>query len=185
MGQSSLFERGINYMLALFLALMGTFVFINVLMRYFFNSGLTWAEEFSRILFVWLIFIGSLGALKDNNHLGFSSFVQRLPAPAKKACFLFFNVLTLVCLGVLFIGSIRMTEMTTRAYSPSTGIPLAYLYGSGIVLSTGMFVIICHKLYQAIFVKGAIDNLVVLKESEDEVRQEQSQSDKKNGGEKP
>ena len=171
MERISLPEKVINYLLALFLALMGTCIFVNVVMRYFFNSGLTWAEEFSRLLFVWLIFIGSLGALKDNNHLGFSSFVQRLPTLAKKACFLIFNILALVCLGVLLVGSIRMVQMTTHSYSPSIGIPLAYLYGSGIVLSAGMMLIICHKLYQAIFVKGAIDRLVVLKESEDEVRQ--------------
>lgn len=63
-------DKGFNAILALCLALMGIFIFANVFLRYAFSSGLPWAEEFVPFLFVWLVFLGAIGALKDNAHLG-------------------------------------------------------------------------------------------------------------------
>lgn len=161
-------EKMLNGIMAFFLALMGIFIFFNVVLRYFFNSGITWAEELSRFLFVWTVFLGAIGAMKDNNHLGFSSLVQALPPLAKKICFLVSNVLVMACLWVLFDGSLEMTMMTMETLSPATGLPLAYMYGIGIISSFGMFLVVCCNLYRGIFVKGAIDTLVVRKESEEE-----------------
>ena len=72
----------LNLVIAFFLALMAIFVFANVLMRYFFHSGLTWAEEISRFLFVWLIFLGSIVGFRDNEHLGIDTLVRKLSAKA-------------------------------------------------------------------------------------------------------
>ena len=163
------FETAINAVMALFLALMGSFIFLNVVLRYFFNSGLTWAEELSRFLFVWLVFMGAIGALKDNHHLGFTSLVQKLPPVAKKICFICSNLLVVGCLWVLFDGSVNMTMMTTHTLSPATGLPLSYMYAIGIVASVGMFLVICCNLYRALMVKGAVDELVILQESEEEL----------------
>lgn len=162
-------ESTINCVMAALLSLMGLFIFTNVVLRYVFNSGLTWAEEMSRFLFIWLIFLGGIGALKDNNHLGFTSLVQKLPPLAKKACFIVSNSLVIVCLVVLFQGSLEMTIMSSHTLSPATGLPLSYMYAVGIVSSVGMFLVICCNLYRALFVQGAIDKLVVLKESEEEI----------------
>ena len=163
------FESAVSNLMALFLALMGILVFSNVVLRYFFNSGLTWAEEMSRFLFVWVVFLGAIGALKDNNHLGFSTLVQALPPVLKKLCYLVSNILMMLCLWALFEGSLNMTLLTTDNLSPSMGVPLAFMYGIGIITSVGMFLIICCNLYRALFVQGAVDKLVVMKESEDEI----------------
>ena len=66
-------------------------VFGNVVLRYAFNSGITVSEELSRWLFVWLVFVGAVVALRDHAHLGMDSVVSRLPAWGKKACFLLSN----------------------------------------------------------------------------------------------
>lgn len=162
-------ENLFNYLMAILLALMGIFVFTNVFLRYFFNSGLIWAEELSRYLFVWLVFLGAIGALKDNNHLGFTSLVQKLPKKLKTVCFLVSNGLILGCLIVLLDGSASMTMMTVDTLSPVLEIPMAAMYGVGIITSASMIVIVCYRVYQALFVGGAIDELVVLKESEEEL----------------
>lgn len=171
-------ESFIENIMAVFLAAMGILVFGNVLLRYLFNSGITWAEEFSRFLFVWVVFMGAIGALKDNNHLGFSSLVQAMPPFIKKLFYLTSNALMILCLWTLFEGSLNMTMMTTESLAPATRIPLAFMYGVGIITSVGMFLIVCCNLYRAIFVKGAIDKLVVMKESEDEVALEQKETGK-------
>ncbi|HWR30140.1 MAG TPA: TRAP transporter small permease [Negativicutes bacterium] len=161
-------DKGFNAVLAFCLALMGIFIFANVFLRYAFNSGLTWAEELSRFLFVWLVFLGAIGALKDNNHLGFTSLVQKLPVTLKKVVFFISNGMVLYCIWAVFEGSLELTMMTTKTLSPATGLPLSYMYGIGVVMGIGMFAIVFRNLYRALFVKGAIDTLVVLKESEDD-----------------
>jgi TRAP-type C4-dicarboxylate transport system permease small subunit len=165
-------ESAFNGIMAFFLALMGLLIFTNVALRYLFNSGLTWAEELSRFLFVWTVFLGAIGALKDNNHLGFTSLVQKLPPFGKKICFIISNTMVLGTLWVLFQGSLKLTMMTSHTLSPATGIPLSYMYIIGIISSVGMFLVVCCNIYRAIFVKGAVERLVVLKESEEEVSME-------------
>lgn len=175
-------DKGFNAILAFCLALMGIFIFANVLLRYAFNSGLTWAEELSRFLFVWLVFLGAVGALKDNNHLGFTSLVQKLPHNLKKIVFIISNAIVLYCIYAVFQGSLELTMMSTKTLSPATGLPLSYMYGIGVIMGIGMFIIVFHNLYRAIFVKGAIDQLVVLRESEEE---RDFSIDEKQGDKKP
>jgi TRAP-type C4-dicarboxylate transport system permease small subunit len=164
-----LLEKLLDFALGTFLALMGILILSNVFLRYVFNSGITWAEEVSRILFVWLIFLGAIGALKDNNHLGFTSLVQRMPPTLKKITYIVSNILVVCCLWIMFTGSLEMTVMTRHTLFPATGIPVAYTYGVGILVSSAMLIIILFNLYKAFFVKGAIDELVVLRESEEEI----------------
>lgn len=161
-------EKIFNAIMATFLALMGILVFGNVILRYFFNSGIPWAEEVSRFLFVWIVFLGAIGALKDNNHLGFTSLVQKLPRKLKMIVFVISNALVLGSLWVLFQGSLEMTTLTAKTVSPTAGIPLSYEYGVGIISSIGMFLIVGYNLYRALF-KGEIDKMVILKESEEEL----------------
>lgn len=161
-------DKGFNAILAFCLGLMGILIFLNVLLRYCFNSGLPWAEEFSRFLFVWLTFLGAIGALKDNAHLGFTSLVQKLPANGKKIAYILSNSIVLFCLWALFQGSYQMTTMSANTLSPATGLPLSFMYGIGVIMGIGMFGIVFLNLYRALFVKGAIDTLVVLRESEDD-----------------
>jgi TRAP-type C4-dicarboxylate transport system permease small subunit len=178
-------DKVLNAMMAFCLSLMGIFIFANVVLRYLFNSGLTWAEELSRFLFVWLVFLGAIGAMKDNSHLGFTSLVQKLPNTLKKIVFVISNVIVLFCIWVVFQGSVEMTMMTTQTLSPATGLPLSYMYGIGVIMGIGMFATVFHKLYRALFVKGAIDTLVILKESEEDRDFSATPAAPTGGGDKP
>ena len=146
-----LVEKVFNTLLAFFLGLMGLLIFSNVFLRYLFNEGLTWAEELSRFLFVWLVFLGAIAAMKNNSHLGFQMLVQKLPPDLKKVAFVLSNLVVLFCLGSIFIGSLQMAEMTTNTLSPATGIPLAYLYGIGVISGGSMFFFVCVNMYKTFF----------------------------------
>jgi TRAP-type transport system small permease protein len=162
-------DKGLNALLVVCLSLMGIFVFANVFLRYAFNSGLPWAEELSRFLLVWLVFLGAIGALRKNNHLGFILLVQKLPPTYKKIVYIIANCFVIGVLYIFFDGSLKMTMMTTRTLSPATGLPLSYMYSVGIVSSLFMFLIVCNNLYKVIFVKGSTDKLIAAKGSEEEI----------------
>jgi len=51
--------RPIEVVIAMMLAVMLVLVLLNVVLRYALNSGITVTEELSRLLFVWLVFLGA------------------------------------------------------------------------------------------------------------------------------
>ncbi|QIZ68031.1 TRAP transporter small permease [Geobacillus subterraneus] len=162
-------EKTLNVLMALCLALMSILVFGNVVLRYGFNSGITWSEEMSRFLFIWMSFFGAIGALKDNDHLGVDTLLRKLPSSAKRIVFIISNAIVLYVLYLLFDGSWKMTISGLESKAPATGLPMAFIYGTGLVVSIGMGIIILFHIYQALFRPGAIDELTKMKESEEEI----------------
>ncbi len=66
-------SRVANTVMAACLAVMATSVFINVVLRYGFGSGVAASEELSRLLFVWMVFIGAAVAYPAGEHMAFTS----------------------------------------------------------------------------------------------------------------
>jgi hypothetical protein len=66
-------HRAADTAMALCLAVMALAVFINVVLRYGFGSGIAVSEELSRLLFVWLVFIGAAAAYPRGEHMAFTS----------------------------------------------------------------------------------------------------------------
>ena len=60
------------------LAVMSLAVFVNVVLRYGFGSGVAASEELSRLLFVWMVFIGATAAYPLGEHMAFTSLLLPL-----------------------------------------------------------------------------------------------------------
>jgi TRAP-type C4-dicarboxylate transport system permease small subunit len=159
----------LNYTIAALLALMAIFVFGNVIMRYFFNSGLTWAEEVSRFLFIWLIFLGSIIAFKDNEHLGVDTLVNKLSPKGKRVLYVVNCLIILATLALTLDGSWRLTLLNVDQSSPAIGLPYAYIYCSGVVVSIGMGFIVAKNLVMLLSGKIAESDLVMTADSEEKV----------------
>lgn len=165
-----LVDKVINILMASFLLLMGIFIFGNVLLRYCFNSGWTWAEELSRFLFVWVTFIGAIRAMKENKHLGFSSLIRRMPLTIQKLFLVISNVMLMYVLYLLFMGSWDMTILGLSNVAAATNIPMAFMFGVGLITFSCMAVIVISNTYKALFVPGAVAELIDLQESEEEIQ---------------
>lgn len=64
--------------MGLCLAVMAVAVFLNVVLRYGFGSGVAASEELSRLLFVWMVFIGATAAYPLGEHMAFTSLLLPL-----------------------------------------------------------------------------------------------------------
>ncbi|RBP91480.1 TRAP-type C4-dicarboxylate transport system permease small subunit [Cytobacillus firmus] len=155
----------LNIAIAFSLAAMSLSVFGNVVLRYVFNSGLTWSEEMSRYLFVWMVFLGAIAALKDKMHLGVDIVVNSLPKGLQKAAFLISNAVVLYLLWLVLEGSWKMTLLNMNSTGPATGMPLSYLYGIGIVSSIWMMILIIASLFKAI--RGKSESLTIIQSPDD------------------
>ena len=69
----SRFEKVAQVLMASCLGGMAVAVFVNVVLRYGFGSGIAASEELSRLLFVWMVFIGAAAAYPAGEHMAFTS----------------------------------------------------------------------------------------------------------------
>ena len=81
MERTTIVTRLLEYCVVAIMATMACMVFVNVVLRYGFNSGASITEEISRYLFVWLTFLGAILAFKDNSHVSVSVLVDKLSPP--------------------------------------------------------------------------------------------------------
>lgn len=69
----SRFTKTAEVLMATCLGVMALAVFVNVVLRYGFGSGIAASEELSRLLFVWMVFIGAAAAYPAGEHMAFTS----------------------------------------------------------------------------------------------------------------
>lgn len=138
--------RWLEHLLVIGLCVMGLMIFSNVVLRYIFDDGIAITEEVSRFIFVWLTFIGSIVALREGLHLGMESLARNLPRPIRIASMVLSHVLMLVCCGVLLLGSWTQTSLNIHNVAALSGIPVAAMYGAGIVASLFMGWILIWEL---------------------------------------
>lgn len=151
------------------LAVMVVLVFGNVVLRYGFNSGIAISEELSRWLLVWLTFLGAIVALRTHHHLGVDTLVRLLPATGKRICFIINYCLMLFADWLLLSGSWRQTLINIDDRAPATGLSMAIFYAVGIIFGVSAGVILLYDLYRVISGQASEDDLVAVRESEEEV----------------
>lgn len=83
--KNSQIQGVLNTLMALCLAIMAAAVFVNVVLRYGFGSGIAASEELSRLLFVWMVFIGASAAYPQGEHMAFTSLLHPLLKPGREA----------------------------------------------------------------------------------------------------
>ena len=149
------------------LAAMALLVFGNVVLRYGFNSGITFSEEMSRLLFVWLTFLGTILASREHAHLGVDSLVRRLPHAARQACILVSGVLMIFMCVLLFWGSWQQAQINLDNAMPVTGIPYAVLHGAGIAAALGLSVSVFYNIFQALVHGDVPGNIEMVRGTDD------------------
>lgn len=149
------------------LAVMSVMVFANVVLRYFFDSGIVFTEEVARYIFVWLTFLGSIVALRQGTHLGMDSVISRLPHRGKVASFVVSHLLMLWCCVLMWQGSWPQTVLNLDNRAPVSGLPVAVLYASGLVSAVLMGMTLLGNLWQVATGRLSESQLVAVAESED------------------
>lgn len=139
-----------EWLLVLALGAMVVMVFGNVALRYLFDSGITVSDELSRLLFVWLTFLGAVVVLRQGGHLGFDLVTNALPAAGQRVCRIVSGVLILLCCGVFLWGAWTQTAMNMGNLAPVSGVPLGWTYAAAVVAGAGLGLITLAELIAAL-----------------------------------
>jgi len=141
-----LVERMVEKLMALALLLIVLLVFSNVVGRYGLGSSFAGAEELSRLLFVWLVFLGAILTLRRRAHLGVELVQARLPRPARKVCAVITHALTLYALWLFLVGSWAQAKIGLTTYSTVLHFPNAFVASAGLVCAGSMLLIVGANL---------------------------------------
>ena len=135
-----LVQRWAEHFMVLALAGMVVAVFVNVVLRYVFATSIVSYEEISRLLFVWLVAVGTIVAAFEGKHLGFDMLTSRLRGRARKLLFWMSQALVAACMLLLLKGSWEQVVAGMESYSTVLGYPLALGAAATLVLAIGLLV---------------------------------------------
>lgn len=123
------FQKICNVLMASCLAVMAIAVFINVVLRYGFGSGIPASEELSRLLFVWMVFIGATAAYPAGEHMAFTALVGALRDKPKAFMAMTLLIRLLVILGCSLIawGAFQQVRVGLGSHSVVMGYSQALL----------------------------------------------------------
>ncbi|MFA5371424.1 MAG: TRAP transporter small permease [Sideroxydans sp.] len=96
-----------EWLIAILLAAMTLLTFSQVVMRYVFNSGFTWAVELTTILFAFMIFIGISYGVRVGAHIGVDALVKLFTPGIRRIVSSVAVILCLVYAGMVIYGSME------------------------------------------------------------------------------
>lgn len=119
-----------NFACQLLLCLFVTLLFIQVILRVFFNYGVPWSEELSRFAFVWFVFLGASYAARLSAHNRVTFHLRLMPEKVRKLIELVGDMVWIVFNTLMTIKSIEVIEsmLEFTFYSPALNWSMAYLY---------------------------------------------------------
>ena len=107
--------------------LMSLATLANVIARYFFNSPIEWAEEFSRYAFIWVVFLGAAYCSKAYRHIVIDGLVLSLPGRIRAYLQVAVDLLIMVLMGTLVYYGWALTVFTTQPTS-TLYVPMSVVY---------------------------------------------------------
>ncbi len=91
--------------IAVLLGLMTIITFINVVLRYGFNTGLIWGLEMTAFLFAWLVLFGVSYAVKVTAHLGVDAVVNLFSRTGRRRLAVIAGLICVIYAALLFKGA--------------------------------------------------------------------------------
>ena len=155
--------RGIEVLIAFFLATMIALVFLNVVLRYVFSTGFAWSEEIARLCFINLVYLGTIGAMRDNQHLGLDSVLSRVPALAQKVVFLLIQAGIIWVMVILTMGSWQLVIQNLNDRWVATQFPVFLVYGAGLVTGISIILLSLANTYRLVVLKISVSELISIR----------------------
>ena len=112
---------------AFFLIITTALVILNIIMRYFLNSGIIWSEEVATGCFVWSVFIGAIAAFKHRGHVGVDILVKLLPPTLRWGVNLLMDVILVLLNGYMAYLACLYVAITHTKMTPVLGVSSAYI----------------------------------------------------------
>ena len=105
-------------------------MFINVIMRYLFRSGLPWSEEVVRYTIIWITFIGIAMCARKGKHVAIDLFLSLINKKMGLILLIIINITSIFFCILMTRYSIKLVWQVSSSsqVSPALGIPFYIIY---------------------------------------------------------
>jgi C4-dicarboxylate transporter DctQ subunit len=117
-------DRAEEYLTATLIAAMTLLTFVQVVLRYVFESGLVWALETTVYMFGWLVLLGISAGVRTDGHIAVDMLTKHLAPPAQKAVALLAMALCLLYAGLMLAASWTLVARLQAFGSLAHDLPL-------------------------------------------------------------
>ncbi len=107
-----LLHKCVNWIAAMTFVAIMVMVLYQIVMRYFFRIGAPWVEEVTRLIYVYLSFIGGAICLRDKQLIVIETVPDLLPVPLRKTLAVFSEIFCFAVMVLLLRGAIKMAGIT-------------------------------------------------------------------------
>ena len=142
------FSKFFDWFAALAVVVMTLLVFFQVANRYIIGWVVPWTEEVSRILFIWITFVGAYIALKMHSHIAVSSFFNRFTPKNQERISSVLIFLVFYFVGYLFWLSLKVIPATFGVTTPVLEISYLYIHLSFPIFIGLMFLFLIGRVFQ-------------------------------------
>lgn len=119
---------------------------LAVWQRYVMDNPLSWVEQVSNMLFIWVVFIGSAVLYRQNLHIGVDFFLTCLNERNRALWKWVIEALNLSFIVVLFVASLKLTIDVAGNTAGALDLSPAYYYASAPVACAMMMLYFIEKI---------------------------------------
>lgn len=114
--------------------------------RYVMNAPISWTEQVSNMMFVWIVFIGAAVLYRQHLHIAVDMFLLMLPKNLQPVAFWIIETGNLLFNIVLFVFSLKLTIDVLPTTYGALDISAAYMYASAPVACLMMMIYFVEKI---------------------------------------
>ena len=151
---AQLVGKALEALCVLILTAMSILVFVNVVLRYGFNSSISVTEEVSRYMFVWLAFLGAVLAFSENQHVSVTVLTNKLSSVGRSLLRLVTDAAMLFCCYLIVDGSWIQFQLNLNNLAPISGLPQGITYLASVIAGSLIGILIVARMFTTIVSLG-------------------------------
>jgi TRAP-type C4-dicarboxylate transport system permease small subunit len=124
---------------------------LRIFLRYFLGVAWLWEPDLSRLLFIWIVFIGTTVLYFGNGHLMVDYFLNRMSPKSRKRMHFMIDLMTGIFLAVLVLKGIEITKVRMRIPFDTWDLPTGYAYVAIPICGTVMIMITLVRMAEYLF----------------------------------
>ncbi len=128
-----------KYLVIAIMAIIAVVLSCAVFWRYALNDAISWSEEASKYLMVWLTFLGAPIALRHGGHINIDILIKAMPQRAAQFLWLLVHLIIIATMGVMVWKGYGLAEMGARQVASSFTLSMVWMQsaipvGSALIL---------------------------------------------------
>ncbi len=114
---------------------MSIIIFVQVIMRYVFQSSLVWSEELARYMFIWLVYFAVAHTAKNEKHIRIDAAINLYPKKLRPYIEILSELVVLAFSIFIAVTAVTVYNKITWSgqLSPAMRIPMQFIYAAPLI----------------------------------------------------